>query len=617
MATLTSAVTLVTLFFNNNNSTFNSSSRSANAIYHFYNATVQADPPALKSLNYGSVLNQFTFFPKCCPLNSVYELENRECVERRNGIQLLRELKVAVDLIKYALIGCDVVVDKLVNRSDVTVNHGPLGLSIDNDSFAPDRFCIDEIAQNTDQYVIKLCKERDYCFGDGRNGAERDWCMYKCCVDGYFLKDNACVLMDKIQKNGIRVKDNKDYFESGENYAFLYGDNLHCSNANWLDFRQLNFSIKKNGSLFKTGESHEFKVDEYCLDRLYNSQSGTTDDVLIVCEFNKMLHIEWTILRILVIFTCICFVATMAVYIFVYRLKKLMEKLTVCFCFTGLSFYICYSLRIFYVEFGTFCSAFGYVYYFLMLSRLTWLNTLSYEIWRTLGRVRAKVGETGEVLRKKFMYYTLYAVMVPLVCAIFFIFGDQGVYHLPESIKPYINPSGCAIDTSKIDNYGHYIHVYLPISILITINLVFYIKTVQHFLRVKSDLAKISNADKNTRKTIKSNNKKGSIILRLGLVMGITWIYYIYDYINGFHSNIGLLNTIGDILRFSNVLEGFYFLIIFVVKWKTAKSILEKIGVMKKEETISSSGSTHTVATFADSTGSRTDIALESIPDRS
>ncbi|KRT85093.1 hypothetical protein AMK59_1346, partial [Oryctes borbonicus] len=112
------------------------------------------------------------------------------------------------------------------------------------------------------------------------------------------------------------------------------------------------------------------------------------------------------------------------------------------------------------------------------------------------------------------------------------------------------------------------------------------------------------------------NNKNGYIIMRLGLVMGITWIYYIYDYINGFDS-VNIFSTIGDILRYSNVLEGFYFLLIFVAKWKTMKSMLRKIGFLKKEDSVSHSDSSNTVTTSAGSTNSLNNIPMESIPNRS
>lgn len=144
-----------------------------------------------------------------------------------------------------------------------------------------------------------------------------------------------------------------------DGYAMMYGTNLDCTRTNWKDFEEVDITITANGNLFFGDSSTKYLINDYCLGTNYDTTTGKVADMIVSCEFREAVYVKWILIKIAAIITCICFVLTLAVYIFVYRLRKLVEKIIACFCTVDLAFWIMYTIRIFDVRFGRFCVPFG------------------------------------------------------------------------------------------------------------------------------------------------------------------------------------------------------------------------------------------------------------------
>lgn len=167
------------------------------------------------------------------------------------------------------------------------------------------------------------------------------------------------------------------FFTDG--YAMLYGTNLNCERTDWNEFRDVKARIKANGSLFMGRGSQEYLVTDYCLGTNYDTLTNKTSDVIFSCEFREALYPRWIFIRIVIVITCICFFVTLMVYIFVYRLKKLFERIVSCFCMVEMVFWCMYSMRIYDVRIGKFCREFGNTlnlisYSEISVSRNAWHN---------------------------------------------------------------------------------------------------------------------------------------------------------------------------------------------------------------------------------------------------
>ncbi|GJQ78472.1 hypothetical protein Trydic_g11589 [Trypoxylus dichotomus] len=512
------------------------------------------------------------YFSKCCPPGYIYHGANRYCL-RSDATPIYEEINFKTDLLKSGLSECPVILDRFVEKASLERHDGSGYVFLMNDSY--NHYCLDNVMEDDDFYVVRICKNEEYCTQTYVED-EGDWCIKKCCADGYGFQDYQCV--PRVD-SAVRIEMNNDYFERTDGYAVYFIVDIQCSMAHWIDYRAVNFTIKVNGSLFHKG--NEYQGYEYCVDTMYNTETKKFSDMVLLCEFASTLYIKRDFLKVGVVTTCICFAITIMLYIF---FKPPQTLLIVGFCIVDFIFWSMYALRIFYVNFGRVCVIFGYAYFFLSISRLSWLNVLSYEIWLTIGKFAIGIGLTKNALFKRKICYVVYAVLVPTISTIIFILAHQRLLPLPEILQPNIDVSSCAIDLKGSDKNIGYIYLYIPVTILTLINLVIFLKTLAHFLKVRNVMRRISDATSvHKQKMSKINKKRGFIIFKLGLIMIVTWIYYLFAYLNRLSDHM-LLNTIGDILIFLNIFEGVYFFLIFIVKWRDIRRILCKLRVLRKRE---------------------------------
>lgn len=201
------------------------------SIYYYKNASekdAQYNAIETERITY---LNKLTFFPKCCAPGSSYESANREC-SKSNSTAIYDEINLETDLIRSTLEDCIVIVDRFVEKRNLKRSGGINGyLFVENESFALGQFCLDNIVESDRFYVVRICQGKDFCL----NGTDNDWCIRKCCPDGYGFTDYKCT---RTENNGLRVELNKNYYEkTGEiflitnflaGFATCYELNLMC-----------------------------------------------------------------------------------------------------------------------------------------------------------------------------------------------------------------------------------------------------------------------------------------------------------------------------------------------------------------------------------------------------
>lgn len=150
------------------------------------------------------------YFHKCCPLGSVYEPEYRRCVETNytSSIEDNLSLDIKVNLYKFGLDDCEVIVDRLIHNISAhkfNSNHLIIG---ESEVFSYGKFCVDRMLDSMD-YVARVCYEKDYCT-DGIYGGNKLWCLKKCCKDGLAVRDGGCNYAFDF---GLNVTEHSDVFE--------------------------------------------------------------------------------------------------------------------------------------------------------------------------------------------------------------------------------------------------------------------------------------------------------------------------------------------------------------------------------------------------------------------
>lgn len=191
------------------------------------------------------------------------------------------------------------------------------------------------------------------------------------------------------------------------------------------------------------------------------------------------------------IFSLPFLVITFCVYGFIPELRNLHGKSLMCYVFSLMTLYI--SLSVVQLEKKIFspenlpCILSGYIVYISVLMCFFWLNVMCYDIWSTFrSGMRGRGGE-----RKLFLMYCLYAfgVSIALTCGLYLI--DISTF-IPDPYRPLMGINRCWLQRSRVVEA---IYLYLPISIILIINIILYSVTAYKIYQVQKEISVIRNGD--------------------------------------------------------------------------------------------------------------------------
>ncbi|KAK9736102.1 hypothetical protein QE152_g12790 [Popillia japonica] len=125
------------------------------------------------------------FTKSCCQPQTLYDIDNKGCVAANDSSAIYEDLGINIDLIQSGLVFCKVVVDRFVETKNFRLENW-----------------LDDV------YVVRLCKNVSYCSNVNKN-KNKEWCVHKCCNDGFQSIDYKCSLNDGM---GIHVKNHSDVY---------------------------------------------------------------------------------------------------------------------------------------------------------------------------------------------------------------------------------------------------------------------------------------------------------------------------------------------------------------------------------------------------------------------
>ncbi|CAG5096105.1 Similar to mth2: G-protein coupled receptor Mth2 (Drosophila simulans) [Cotesia congregata] len=200
------------------------------------------------------------------------------------------------------------------------------------------------------------------------------------------------------------------------------------------------------------------------------------------------------------------------------------------------------------------------------LAAFTWLNVIGYN-----GIVYINRESLGR--RKRFLLYSCYAWGLPLFSSLFIFMLDSKKF-IPDEWLPHLGETTCWIGAQN-DNLAKVIYFYGPLTILLTINVIFFILTLRNYSRVKASISKLSSFTSD--QLDKATKTKVRITLKLFIVMGITWIFEVI----GFFSKTYVISLNWHVIIFTvfdmiNCLHGMFIFILFVVKTDVYRALIKK-----------------------------------------
>jgi hypothetical protein len=274
--------------------------------------------------------------------------------------------------------------------------------------------------------------------------------------------------------------------KEGVNYTLIYRDVERCSvnSANRdglvLAARHQNFQLMSNGSLSLNGQGPLYTPGEYCL----AFEAVSDDGGRLLGAHARLCPREESSPQVFIVTTAypICcnvsnlfLLLTFLTYALLPELRRpLFGRLLMAFVAALFFAYLFISLiaighlRLIVAkdedeEYSVICRVLGFATLFFFLSTFSWMNVLSYDIFRKFTRIRAKrIAATGDADdmgdRRRLLRYTAYATLLPAAITLLTLV----VEYLPESydgVRPGFGVRTCFFDT-RLANFLFF-HVYL------------------------------------------------------------------------------------------------------------------------------------------------------------
>lgn len=158
------------------------------------------------------------------------------------------------------------------------------------------------------------------------------------------------------------------------------------------------------------------------------------------------------------------------------------------------------------------CKSIGLSTQFFYLSSFFWMNVMSYDVWRTFSKVTVR-GNSSRLFRKYNMFSWGSSSVIVSVTLI-----ADGTSWLPDSFRPHIGLHRICWFVSK-SVIG--IYFFLPVFILLSVNLYLFVKTVIWFQKQTSkEFDKVNNEVTGRKEYLKL-----WLYIKLFVIMGLTWLF--------------------------------------------------------------------------------------------
>lgn len=573
-------------------------------------------------------LEQVLFYPKCCPLSSIYDPKLHRCIPNNNMTSM--PLDISSWYIKTGLSQCrdnHVIVDYLLLPNDELILHDNKSINLNGTLHRYGAYCFDKVTEELD--VVRVCRPQETtclisrtkptAFPNSQN--KRFRCIKKCCPDGQSYQryngKNTCMsnfkygvdishrrfnheTNDKLQDDGAENGDRKEI--GMENFAILTPPLV----ARYLPKDSILFYIDNFGTLFSEEqeelEKFDYNQEKYCVEYHNNVMK-----FFFSAPANNGMELLANKLYVILLIISIVFITiTIIAYVFLPKMLNLHGKITLSHC---LSLLLLDILLIILKRTDTpkeICVILGFSTLFSSLSVFCWLNIIGFDIWYNIGsmRVRGMVRKEKEI--KKFILYCGYGWLVPLLFTIF-AYAAYSFEFLPGWATPHMGDSICYFK-QETGTYDYYIFYFAPFNVLLILNLVFFGRTIYYCFKVKAEINKMRNAgdDKGLiKKMFQQDKERATMLFKLLVVMGVTWFFEVIGLVVDTKHAFPVFVLVFDVI---NALQGFWIFCIYILKRKVYEAVQDTLGIKWGRHVNRGSASDRTTSTVLHSNITHTQL---------
>lgn len=354
-----------------------------------------------------------------------------------------------------------------------------------------------------------------------------------------------------IQSNNISEAESQK--PKPKTYDYLSGEFLNCSGH--IAIEEGEYEARSNRSVYVALYDRVFDYSNYLI---------REDGKLYLCPTffpkEKKFPESFEIVTVTGLSVSILFIAAyMVSFFFLPSLRNLPGYCLFSLCLSLQTAYICFLVRrVGLSQQGCEDLVLSIMYFFL--AAFFWMNVLSFDVWRSLKMATSKLRLSSDsMMWKRFGLYSAYAWLSPLCIVIFGItFTKYG--SSVKFLKLEFHHGLCWFAKKG----ALFVYMALPLIILMCLNVIFF----------STSFLMITRASMNTTDNLATFWKRFFLFLRLGVIMGVAWIFGII----AAATNEPALFYMFVIL---NTLQGVFIFFSFALSEKTKKELKKKIRIRK------------------------------------
>uniref|UniRef100_A0A1I8NKJ3 G-protein coupled receptors family 2 profile 2 domain-containing protein n=1 Tax=Musca domestica TaxID=7370 RepID=A0A1I8NKJ3_MUSDO len=406
------------------------------------------------------------------------------------------------------------------------------------------RGCICDRTKHT--YCVRLCCERGKYFKPTSRRCEK-------LRDVHHMPNEMEILM----RNKTRTK-----WNIFKHFVIQHG--TPCEKPEIISLTEDPWILREDGYLAIDTDNTTLDTVNYCISPQYDGQSQIPKLMAMSCPMKTEKTPSMVLNTYGIAISVVFFIPTILIHLAVKELRSsLTGKLQTCYLIalaTGYSImgYINMTQGRWPVSK---CRSIGFTGYYFFMSAYLWLGVLCYDMWKTFRECKIN----NEKNRDNMNRFILYSVFVWGTAGTFtlFVIWAQLTKVIMEQYKPGIGLEMCWIDTRK---WSAALYFYLPNFAIMVFNITAFFQVAMVIYEVKRDVSTYeTNREKKRRENV-------LIILRLFLIMGISWIMDIISYCCRKYESLDFLFGITD---FSNASQGVLIFFLFILRQNVLIAIKE------------------------------------------
>ncbi|XP_072397063.1 G-protein coupled receptor Mth2-like isoform X12 [Diabrotica undecimpunctata] len=424
-------------------------------------------------------------------------------------------------------------------------------------------------------------------------------CIRRCCSENDQLNYTELGCGKNDMNPLFKFYNNSElYLTSDSSDYFVVSGHPCISNGEIFVHKMNSYFIQKNGSLYSSTSKKSHSVHAYCLlDGLglvclngSNDESVYVKSMRIIQSIGMIISMPFLLL-------------TFLVYLLLPE-RNLHRRALMSYVFTLLAAYITLvTIQLYSGQFpDTTCHVLGYLIIFFFLVSFFWMNVMCVDMWLAFSGMRTFLSKkTAE--RKRFIIYCIYAWGMPIIHVVLvFLINTYG--NTVAGYHPQIGVKRCFLGEGMPTFY----YFYLPMAILIGINITLFILTTVRIQKIKRETSMLKQTD-SRRHTYEDDKQKFNLYLKLMFAMGINWITELVSWAVDliFSDTPAFVWYITD---FTNAMYGLLIFLIFVFKKKIWRSLKKKYYICIGKPHLAHSMTTSSARGTRTSNYSTTDTAV-------